>query len=120
MNNLLIVHIKILRNNYYVILSNTLGKILYTKSCGIYNFRNIQKKNIESFKIIILDVFKNISQKNETKQIFLKIDGSKKNVLREIYKQIFFFVTKYKIKILGLIITNTTAFNGCRKKIIKK
>jgi ribosomal protein S11 len=119
MNNLLIVHIKILRNNYYVILSNTLGKILYTKSCGIYNFKNIQKRNIESFKIIILDIFKYISQENFNNKIFFKIDGSKKNILREIYKQIFFFINKYKIKILGLIITNKIAFNGCRKKIIK-
>jgi hypothetical protein len=119
MNNLLILHIKILRNNYYLILSNTLGKILYTKSCGIYNFRNINKRNIESFKIIILNLFKSISQKDNNKKIFLKIDGSKKNFLREIYKQIFIFIYKYKIKILGLLIINKTAFNGCRKKIIK-
>jgi ribosomal protein S11 len=119
MNNLLILHIKVLRNNYHLILLNTLGKILYTKSCGIYNFKNIQKKNIESFKTIIVNIFKYISQKDNKKKIFLKIDGSKKNILREIYKQIFLFIYKYKIKILGLQIINKIAFNGCKKKIIK-
>ena len=113
------MHIKILRNNYFIILSNTLGKIIYTKSCGIYNFQNIQKRNNESFKMIILDMFKHISQQNIKNQIFLKIDGSKKNILREIYKEFFFLIRKYNIKILGLIITSKIAFNGCRKKIIK-
>ena len=119
MNNLLILHIKVLRNNYYLIMSNTLGKILYTKSCGIYNFQNINKRNIESFKTIILNLFKSVSQKDNKKKIFLKIDGSKNFFLREIYKQIFVFIYKYKIKILGLLIVNKISFNGCRKKIIK-
>lgn len=117
MNNLLIIHVKILRNNYYVILSNTLGKILCTKSCGNYDFKNSQKKNIESFKIIILDIFKYISQQDFSKKIFFKIDGSKKKILREIYKQIFFYINKYKIKFFGLTITNKIAFNGCKNKI---
>ena len=117
MNNiLLILHLKIFRNNYYLILSNSLGKILFIKNSGNLGFKNTNKKNIESLKLLFSNVFQYIFKLKENKKIFLKIEGSKKKILRDIYKQFLKIINKYKIKILGLLIINKITFNGCRKK----
>lgn len=114
--NLLILHIKIFRNNYYFILSNILGKVLFKKNSGILGFKNANKKSIEALKLIFFIVFKYIFKLSGTNKLFLKLEGSKKNILREIYKQFLKLLNKFKIKILGLIIINKISFNGCRKK----
>lgn len=119
MNTLLILHIKVFRNNYYLILSDSWGKVLWTKNSGMMGFKNTTKRSIDAFKSVLFGVFKYIFYLKAKKKIFLKIEGSKKNILREIYKQFLKMLNKYKVQVLGLIIINKIAFNGCRKKRIK-
>lgn len=119
MNILLILHIKVFRNNYYLILSDSVGKVLFTKNSGMMGFKNTTKRSIEAFKSILFEVFKKIFYLKVKKKIFLKIEGSKKYILREIYKQFLKMLNKYKIQTLGLVIINKIAFNGCRKKKIQ-
>lgn len=119
MNILLILHIKVFRNNYYLILSDSVGKVLFTKNSGMMGFKNTTKRSIEAFNSILFEVFKKIFYLKAKKKIFLKIEGSKKYILREIYKQFLKMLNKYNIQTLGLVIVNKIAFNGCRKKKIQ-
>ena len=119
MNNILILHTKIFRNNFFLIISNISGKVLFTKNSGFYGFKNMNKKDIESFKVMLLNALKFILKFQDEKKIFLKLEGQKKNLLREIYKQLLNLLKKFNYKILGLIFVNKVSFNGCRKKKIK-
>lgn len=118
MNNILILHIKIFRNNFFLIISNMLGKVLFIRNSGMLGFKNMNKREIETFKIILLSSLKFILTLKK-KKIFLKLEGQKKFFLREIYKQLLNLLNKFNIKILGLSIINKISFNGCRKKKIK-
>jgi ribosomal protein S11 len=119
MNNVLILHIKIFRNNFFLIISNMSGKILFTNNSGISGFKNMNKKDMESLAIILLNGLKFILKLEEKKKIFLKLEGQKKNLLREVYKQLLNLLKKFNHKILGVIFVNKVSFNGCRKKKIK-
>lgn len=119
MNNILILHVKLFRNNFFLIISNLLGKVLFIKNSGVLGFKNMNKKDIEAFRLILLNGLKFILKFEDKKKIFLKLEGQKKSLLREVYKQLLNLSKKFNFKILGITLVNKISFNGCRKKKIK-
>lgn len=116
MVNLLIVHIKLYRSNYFLIISDNWGKILFTKNSGSLGFKNMQKRSIEAFNHLLLITVKSILVYNNC-LVFLKLDGINKNSLKAIYVQILKFLKKYKINIIGFKMVYNIPYNGCRKKL---
>jgi hypothetical protein len=115
---MLIIHLKIFRNNYFLIISNTIGKILFTINSGQVGFKNISKCSIESLKIILQQGFKFFIGLKK-KRMFFKLEVSIKYILYEIYKQFLIFFQKYKTKIPILKIINKISHSGLRKKFFK-
>lgn len=115
MKHTLIVHFKLYRSNYFLIISDYFGKILFTKSSGNLGFRHIQKRSVEAFDAIVAQAIKFIlSAGNHS--IFLKLEGFNKKNLEEIYLQFLKIIKKYKINTVGFNIVNKIPHNGCRKK----
>ena len=49
MNTLGFIHIKVLRGNFFLLISNYLGNLVFKKSCGDLGFKNIQKRSKDAF-----------------------------------------------------------------------
>jgi len=115
MKNLIIVHIKLYRSNYFLIVSDDSGKVLFTKNSGSLGFQNMQKRSTEAFNSLLASAVKYILSHNNS-LVFLKLDGVNKNVLEDIYVQVLKFLKKYKINVVGFKIVHSIPHNGCRKK----
>jgi ribosomal protein S11 len=113
---MLLFHLKIYKNNYYVIVSNTIGKILFTLNSGQVGFTHINKSSIEALKQIIKTSFNTLIHLNLNK-LFFKIEVSNKYKLYILYKESIILLNKYKINILILTIANKISHGGCRNKL---
>ena len=117
---IIFVHIKILRGNFFLFISNNSGKLILNKSCGNLGIKNIQKRKKESFQNLLLLGVQYLLNLNKLFKLFIKIEGAKKTVLQEIYS---IFITNLKIKnihIFSIKLINKISHNGCRKTYFKK
>lgn len=116
----LILHIKLIKNNYFLNFSNSNGKMLFIKNAGILGFTNINKRSIEVFKKLIFISFEYLMGLEKKKiYLFLKIEGFKKYNLRLLYKECKRIISKKKIKVFALKVIHKIPHNGCRKRSIK-
>jgi ribosomal protein S11 len=117
----IIIHIKCLRSNFFIIISNIVGEILFTKTTGSLGFNNIQKRTKDAFSDLLLSASQYVSRLSGNVKVFLKIEGAIKNLL---FKQINFkmlqFFKKHNICLIGLRVINKISHNGCRKSIRRK
>lgn len=118
MNNFVTVHIKVCRSNYFLIISDRVGKVLFTKSCGNLGLKNIQKRSPEGLNLVVQEIFKFILSCGSKNYFLIKLEGSKNPILRKIYKQFLIFSKKCVILIIGICIVNKISHNGCRKKSV--
>tara|TARA_B110000261_G_scaffold5776_1_gene6015 strand:- start:445 stop:798 length:354 start_codon:yes stop_codon:yes gene_type:complete len=116
---MLIIYLKIFRNNYFVTISNKQANILFSRSSGLQGLTNTNKKKIESLNLILNDCFKHILNLKKKNTIYLKIDVFFKYTLYNIYVKFLQFFNKYKIKFSILNIINKISYAGCRKKLLK-
>jgi ribosomal protein S11 len=115
----IVVHIKVYNRNFFMVVSNSLGKLLFVKNSGIAGFKNTEKNSPEAISAMFLGVLKLIVQLKKN-AIFLKLEGVPEDVLSIIYKQVISFFKKYKLYVVGFKVLNKIAHNGCRKKKKKK
>jgi hypothetical protein len=114
-NQILSMHIKCYKSNYFFIISNNSGKVIFIKNSGNLGFRNMQKRGVEALSMLLETCLKEIIflKKN---YFFLKIEGLKLNVLKIIYKHLIFFFKKNKIVLIGFKHIHKNSHNGCRRK----
>jgi ribosomal protein S11 len=114
-----VVHIKVYRGNFFFIISNNEGKIIFEKTGGNLGFTNITKRKIEVFNELLLLTFKRILIIVGNSNIFIKFEGLKIKYLQTIYKILLKKLKQQKINILGYKALNKIAHNGCRRKLKK-
>jgi ribosomal protein S11 len=114
------MHIKLLRNNCFLIISNGVGQMLYLKNAGVLGYKNINKRNIDVLiKVLSLGFafIKSLLLRGDS--FFIKVEGFNKQQLRLLNKKTSLFIKKTQIKIVVITISNKIAHNGCRKKLIR-
>jgi ribosomal protein S11 len=120
-NMALIIHIKCLRSNFFIIISNTAGNILFSKSSGNLGFTHTKKRTKDAFTDLLALACQYILQVGSKIKVFLKIEGAIKNLF---FKQINFQLLKtlqtHNISVLSLRLINKISHNGCRKSIRRK
>jgi len=116
MNNQMIsTHVKVYKSNFFCIVSNSKGQVLFTKNSGNLGFSNIQKRSVEALNSL-LEVFLKEILLLKKKYVFLKLEGLKLNILKDIYKHIIPFLKKNNIILIGFKHLTKIPHNGCRVK----
>ena len=114
-NQLLFVHLKFYKSNYFFIVSNYEGQVIITKTSGNMGFLHIQKRGIEALSSLLETCLKEVIflKKN---YLFLKIEGLKATLLKSFYKYFIRLMKKKDIILVYLKNINKIAHNGCRRK----
>ena len=115
MSLVLNVYCKKLKNNFFITISDNLGKSLWGRSLGCFKFKNIQKRSVEAFNFNLQAAVDFIILNNNKENIFLHLEGIQFKLLRKIYKFFFNKLRKYNIQILGFKIVNLISHGGCKK-----
>jgi len=103
MKSLLLVHIKVLKSNFFLIISIGLGQVLLNISSGSLGFKNIQKRSLVAFNKLLAFGVEFISCYKNTNLITFKFENLKKVILYNIYK---LFLKKLKKGFIGFEIVN--------------
>jgi ribosomal protein S11 len=121
MIEIFIIHIKFLRGNFIIIISNNAGKILFNKSSGNLGFKNSKKKTKDALNAILIISSQYILSLKKEKQIFLKVEGIPSNFYyKQINLKLLNSLQSNGILLFGLKIVNKIAHNGCRKQNHRK
>jgi ribosomal protein S11 len=114
MNALIIIHIALVKNNYFLSISNS-NKIIFIKTAGLLGFYNINKRGVEVFKKIIQSGFDFlVSSSLANENLLLKIEGFKKYSFKKLLKE--YSLMKKRFNFIAIKIVNKIPHNGCRKK----
>lgn len=111
MKSLLLVHIKVLKSNFFLIVSLGFGQVLLNISSGSLGFKNIQKRSIAAFNKLLVFGVEFVSCYKNTNLITFKFENLKKVVLYNIYK---LFLKKLKKNFIGFEIANKIPHNNVR------
>jgi len=124
MNKIIFIHIKVLRGNFFLIISDYSGKLIFNKSCGMLGFKNINKRSKDAFQMLLssaVDFLRHQALDNIANyNIFIKIEGAKKHFMKQINNQFFKVLKTSNLKIFGIKLINKVAHNGCRKPYFNK
>lgn len=115
MKKIITVHIQLYRGNFFIVFSNIFNNILLKFSSGCAGFKNSKKRNWDSLLYLLSYSVLLINKYYNNFNIFLKIEGGKKN---KIQKTVNFFIESlhiYGIEIIGLKIIIKIAHGGCKK-----
>lgn len=112
-----IVHIKIYRNNFFAIISNHKGKVIFSKNSGSLGFTNSLKSSTDAFNSILTEVVKFIVNQRKP-HLFFKFDAVQDDddLYDNIHKHIIKLFKQYNLNIIGFKVINRMPHNGCRKK----
>jgi len=116
MKQLYTIHIKVCRGNFFFIVSNGVGHVLFVKSSGTVGYTNINKRSNEAFTTLMKIGLNYLLIIKEDITLFIKLEGTKKINMYNIRKKFLKPLIKKKIKILGFKVINKIGHNGCRKK----
>jgi ribosomal protein S11 len=114
------IHIKVLRGNYFLLISDNSKKLVFNKSCGNLGFKNINKRTKDAFQSLLSVGVQHILNITGNIQLFLKIEGAKKEILQQINNQFFNVLKNYNFKIFIIELINKISHNGCRKVYFRK
>jgi ribosomal protein S11 len=120
MNNIIFVFIKVLRGNFFVLISNKTKKLLFNKSSGNLGFKNIQKRSKDSFQSLLHLSIQYLLSLNIKYKLIVKIDAAKKDILKQVNIKFFNVLRYFNINILAITVINKIAHNGCRKSYFRK
>ena len=120
MKNVLCIHIKILRGNYFLLISNQLGKLIFSKNCGDLGFTNIKKRTKDAFQSLLLLGTQYLLNLDNNYKLFIKIEGAKKIFLQLIYQKFINLLKSYHFYIFTIKLINKISHNGCRKSYFRK
>jgi hypothetical protein len=112
-NFIISVHIKVYKSNFFFVVSDYFGKVIFTKNSGSLGFINIQKRSIEALNSLLEVGLKEFLLLNK-RYLFLKLEGLKATACKEIYKHLILFLKKNNIVLIGFKYINKIPFNGCR------
>lgn len=115
MKKIIFVHFKILRGNFFLLISDYLGKLLFNKSCGCLGFKNIQKRSKESFLNLISLGIQFLLNLESTNQLLIKMEGITSSFLYLIQNKFINVLESNNIKIFSIKLINKISHNGCRK-----
>lgn len=108
-------HLKIYKSNFFCIVSNESGQVIFIKNSGSLGFNNIQKRSVEALNSLLEISLKEILLLKK-KYIFLKFEGLKVSVLKDVYKHFIIFFKKNNITLIGFKRVSKIPHNGCRVK----
>jgi ribosomal protein S11 len=116
MNNQIIsIKLKIHKSNFFCIVSNESGQVIFAKNSGILGFTNVQKRSIEALNSLLEISLKEILLLKK-RYMFLILEGLKVNFLKDIYKHLILFLKKNNIVLIGFKRVSKIPHNGCRVK----
>ncbi len=120
MKSFFCVCVKLVKNNFFLNISNNNGRTLYIKNAGTLGFVNINKRNPEILQKLIfssIDFLANATTKQGF--LYIKLEGFTSWNLRLLYTQYKKLVNQINFKILALKVIHKIPHSGCRKKSIK-
>jgi len=120
MSKIIFIHIKVLRGNFFILISNQYKKLIFNKSCGNLGFKNMQKRTKDAFQNLLslsLQYLLNLSTKNK---LFIKIDAAKKVVLNQLHNHFINVLKSYKFDVFAITLINKVSHNGCRKSYFRQ
>jgi ribosomal protein S11 len=120
MSKVVFVHIKVLRGNFFVLISNQSKKLIFNKSSGNLGFKNIEKRTKDAFQNLLslsLQYLIGLSAKNK---LLIKMEAAKRKVLNQIYNQFISVLKSYKFNVFAITLSNIVSHNGCRKSYFRK
>ena len=120
MSKILFVHIKVLRGNFFVLISNQYKKLLFNKSCGNLGFKNIQKRTKDAFQNLLALSLQYLLKLSTTNKLFIKIDSAKREVLNQMHHQFISILKTYKFNVFAITLINKVSHNGCRKSYFRQ
>jgi hypothetical protein len=112
MKEFLTVHIKLLKSNFFLIISTNSGQVLLNTSSGSLGFKNIQKRSLAAFDKILSFGIEFTSCYPNNNYIFFKFENVKKVKLYKLYKA---FFKKLKKRFIGFEISNKIPHNNSKK-----
>jgi ribosomal protein S11 len=121
METRIIIHIKCLRTNFFTIVSDNVGKVLFSKSSGMLNLKNTQKRTKDAFNDLLMSVIQFVLTLGTKIKIFVKLEGTTKNLfLKKVGIEFLNTLKRHNIFFCGLHLKNKISYNGCRKSIHRK
>jgi ribosomal protein S11 len=114
-NRVVSTHLKMYKSNFFCIVSDGSGQVIFTKNSGNLGFSNIQKRSIEALNSLLEICLKEILLLKK-KYIFLKFEGLKASFSKDVYKHLIFFLKKNNIILIGFKSLSKISHNGCRIK----
>jgi len=120
MNKIIFVHIKVLRGNFFLLISNQYKKLIFNKSCGNLGFKNIQKRSKDAFQNLLAVSLQYLLKLNTTNKLLIKIDSSKREILNQMHNQFISVLKFYKFDVFAITLINRISHNGCRKSYFRQ
>jgi len=120
MIQVIFIHIKVLRGNFFLLISNNLGKLILNKSCGSLGFKNIEKRTKDAFQNLLFLGIQFILNLDKKHKLFIKIEGAKKEFLQQIFIDFINVLQSYNIQVFAIKLINKVVHNGCRKPSLSK
>jgi ribosomal protein S11 len=115
MNKIIFIQIKVLRGNFFILISNQYKKLIFNKSCGSLGFKNIQKRSKDAFQNLLAASLQYLLNLNTTNKLLVKIDSSKREILNQIHNQFISVLKLYNFNVFAISLINRVSHNGCRK-----
>ena len=110
---ILSLHIKIYKSNFFFIVSSSCGKVLFVRNSGCLGFSNLQKRGIDALMALLEVTFKKILLLKKP-FLFLRLECVKVGESKLIYKHLILVCKKNNIKLVGFKHKNVIPHNGCR------
>lgn len=110
-----ILNIRSTLNNIYVTVTNNFGHILFVSSGGTMKIASTKRNTNYNLELILNTLLKKLSELN-IKNLILRLDFSslrKKKILIKV-------IQKFYIKVLGVQLNMTKAFNGVRSRKLRR
>jgi ribosomal protein S11 len=112
---ILILHIKKYLNNFFIIISNHKGNVVFFRSAGMLGFKNIQKRSQE-VAIVAYRAAGMYLSSIQNAQIFIKLEGMPLAISIRIRKLLFTTLKARNLRVQCILVVNKIPHNGCRKK----
>jgi ribosomal protein S11 len=119
MKKKIFIHIKILRGNFFILISNQYKRLVFNKSCGNLGIKNIQKRTNDAFKNLLYLSVQYLLNLSPKKQLFINIDAAKRVDLTLLNNHFIGVLKSYKFDVVGITISNKISHNGCRKSYFR-
>lgn len=120
MNKVTYIHIKFLRGNFFLLISNDSRELVFNKSCGNLGFKNIQKRSKEAFRMLLSAAIQYLLNSDLQSKLLIKIEGCKKEFLTEVNNQFIAVLKSCNVNIFAVKLINKISHNGCRKSYFRK